>query len=177
MEIGRLCSSSMSIEQSTQTEPSNFFQQCQASDKWMPYYANVTPEGFRSLFDAMGPKLRNSDDEDDSSSLPPEEQLFMALVKLTLYLDDEDLAFRFNIPETDVARYLNRWVIENSFVSLQIKIDFCLYRIRPSGPTGAFLTRSPLDPANAGNVTRRRSISIKFENVDGAILSLCNFFL
>ena len=112
-QLPPICSTSLSIDQTTQTDDdeaplsTEFFQRCLSDEEWMIYYTNVTPEGFRSLFDAMAPELKK---QQLGSSLPPEEQLFMALVKLTLDLDDKDMAYRFGLPFSDVIRYLNRWI-------------------------------------------------------------------
>ena len=71
----------------------------------MIYYTNLSPEGFRSLFDSMAPELKVS-----WSHLTPEEELLMVLAKLTLDLDDKDVAFRFGVEVADVALYLDKWI-------------------------------------------------------------------
>ena len=116
-----LCSMSMSIDQATQTDqsshngwnrgwgskPGDFFQQCLSSEKWMAYYTNTSPASFRSLCDAMKPLLKSNKSFPNVSQ---EEQLFIALVKLTHNLDHMDLSFRFGLSLADVSRCMTAWI-------------------------------------------------------------------
>ena len=85
----------------------NVFDDMRCDDNLMKFYTGFpTRSLFYSVFELCKPVVRSH----PRQSLTLEEQFAMTLMKLRLNLKEKDLAYRFNISQSCVSRYFNKWI-------------------------------------------------------------------
>eukprot|EP00731_Ephydatia_muelleri_P026308 Em0018g408a len=94
--------------------------QVKHDDRLVRFYTGfITYRIFLAFFNFLGPVVNNlqywgskegARVRNRKRKLDPENQLFLALVKLRLNLMTKDLAFRFGLSTAQVSRYLTTWI-------------------------------------------------------------------
>ena len=94
--------------------------QVKHNDRLVRFYTGfITYRIFLAFFNFLGPVVNNlqywrskegARVRNRKRKLDPENQLFLALVKLRLNLMTKDLAFRFGLSTAQVSRYLTTWI-------------------------------------------------------------------